>query len=119
MVAGALTWFGVMLVLMTLVATVFAPSLATIGASIGFAGARVIKDTTQAELPPGFQLQVFAAEPDVRQPIGIATDSRGRLWVAENYTYSESAVNFHPTLRDRVIILEDRDHDGRADHRYR
>ena len=37
MVAGALTWFGVMLVLMTLVATVFAPSLATIGASIGFA----------------------------------------------------------------------------------
>lgn len=29
------------------------------GASIGFAGARVIKDTTQAELPPGFQTSEF------------------------------------------------------------
>ena len=29
------------------------------GAEIGFAGARVIKDTTQAELPPGFQTAEF------------------------------------------------------------
>jgi len=29
------------------------------GAMIGFAGARVIKDTTQAELPPGFQTSEF------------------------------------------------------------
>jgi acetyl-CoA carboxylase carboxyl transferase subunit beta len=29
------------------------------GAKIGFAGARVIKDTTQAELPPGFQTAEF------------------------------------------------------------
>ena len=29
------------------------------GAMIGFAGARVIKDTTQAELPPGFQTAEF------------------------------------------------------------
>ena len=69
------------------------------------------------ELPPGFQATLFAAEPDVQQPIAMTTDSRGRLWVAENYTYSENAVNFHPNLRDRVVILEDRDHDGRFDHR--
>jgi acetyl-CoA carboxylase carboxyl transferase subunit beta len=29
------------------------------GAMIGFAGPRVIKDTTQAELPPGFQTAEF------------------------------------------------------------
>lgn len=69
------------------------------------------------ELPEGFHATLFAAEPDIQQPIAISTDSRGRLWVAENYTYSENAVNYHPTLRDRVVILEDRDGDGRQDHR--
>ena len=53
-------------------------------------------------LPPGFRLSVFAAEPDVQQPIAMATDPKGRLWVAENYTYSESAVGYHPQLRDRI-----------------
>jgi acetyl-CoA carboxylase carboxyl transferase subunit beta len=33
--------------------------LAEPGAMIGFAGARVIKDTTQSELPPGFQTSEF------------------------------------------------------------
>ncbi|MBM3846495.1 MAG: dehydrogenase, partial [Verrucomicrobia bacterium] len=68
-------------------------------------------------LPPGFNATVFAQEPDVQQPIAIATDSRGRLWVAENYTYSESGVNFHPSLLDQIVILEDADHDGRAEKR--
>ena len=36
--------------------------------------------------PEGFQVTLFAAEPEVRQPIGFTTDPRGRLWVAENYT---------------------------------
>src|SRR5262245_43593645 len=42
----------------------------------------------QTKLPPGFHLTAFAAEPDVHQPIAMATDARGRLWVAENYSYS-------------------------------
>src|SRR2546430_2094152 len=49
-------------------------------------------------LPPGFQATLFAGEPDVRQPIAMTFDSRGRLWVAENYTYSESAINYDPKL---------------------
>jgi acetyl-CoA carboxylase carboxyl transferase subunit beta len=36
--------------------------LAEPGAMIGFAGPRVIKDTTQAELPPGFQTAEFLLE---------------------------------------------------------
>lgn len=69
------------------------------------------------ELPPGFRATAFAAEPDVRQPIAMTTDPRGRLWVAENYTYSERGVDFHPELRDRIVILEDSDNDGRFDRR--
>ncbi len=68
-------------------------------------------------LPPGFRATVFAAEPDVAQPIAMATDARGRLWVAENYTYSERGVSFHPELRDRIVIFEDTDNDGRFDRR--
>ena len=69
------------------------------------------------KVPDGFQVTLFAAEPDVQQPIAITTDERGRLWVAENYTYSESKVNFNDSLRDRIVILEDTDGDGRFDER--
>ncbi|MGE0756114.1 MAG: PVC-type heme-binding CxxCH protein [Pirellulaceae bacterium] len=68
-------------------------------------------------LPPQFRATLFAAEPDVRQPIALATDTRGRLWVAENYTYSDRETNFDLRLRDRITILEDRDRDGRYDKR--
>jgi putative membrane-bound dehydrogenase-like protein len=69
------------------------------------------------EMPPGFHCTVFAAEPDVAQPIAMATDSRGRLWVAENYTYSERTTTFTEELRDRIVIFEDTDNDGRFDRR--
>jgi len=68
-------------------------------------------------IPTGFHASVFAAEPDVQQPIAIALDARGRLWVAENYTYSEQKVNFSDQLRDRIVILEDTDGDGKFDKR--
>ncbi len=68
-------------------------------------------------LPSGFEITVFAAEPDVHQPIALATDDRGRLWVAENYTYSESSTNYSNQLRDRIVILEDVDGDGKFDDR--
>ena len=34
------------------------------------------------KLPAGFHASVFAAEPDVQQPIAMTFDARGRLWVA-------------------------------------
>ncbi|MFN0078797.1 MAG: PVC-type heme-binding CxxCH protein [Prosthecobacter sp.] len=69
------------------------------------------------ELPPGFKCVVFAAEPDVRQPIAMSWDAKGRLWVAENYTYAENPIRWDTKLRDRVIILEDKDGDGKHDGR--
>lgn len=68
-------------------------------------------------VPEGFHVGVFAAEPDVQNPIGMCWDARGRMWVAENYTYAESAKKFDLALRDRVIILHDADHDGKAESR--
>ena len=71
----------------------------------------------ELRLPEGFEATLFAGEPDVHQPIGMTFDSRGRLWVAENFTYSEVAVNFADDLYDRILILEDKDGDGRHDER--
>lgn len=73
--------------------------------------------TSSWTLPPGFQVSLFAAEPQVTQPIAIALDGRDRLWVCENETYSDVSVNFDLTRHDRIVILEDTDHDGRADSR--
>ncbi|MEZ5324564.1 MAG: GDSL-type esterase/lipase family protein [Verrucomicrobiales bacterium] len=71
----------------------------------------------QMELPDGFHATVFASEPDVRQPISMALDSRGRLWVAECYTYAEASVGYAMQLRDRLVIFEDVDGDGHFDKR--
>lgn len=68
-------------------------------------------------LPEGFKATLFAAEPEVQNPIAMAWDARGRLWIAENYTYAERAVKFDLRLRDRVLIFEDRNGDGRFSSR--
>src|SRR5262245_21546630 len=64
-------------------------------------------------LPEGFRVSVAAAEPDVRNPIACAWDERGRLWVAENYTYAERAKRFDMNLRDRVLIFDGLDEQGK------
>ena len=71
----------------------------------------------QMHLPPGFKATLFAAEPDVQNPIAMCWDERGRLWIAENYTYSDNKERFDLKLRDRIIIFEDTDNDGRFDKR--
>ena len=57
------------------------------------------------KLPHGFQVTLAAAEPRVRQPIAIAFDDRGRLWVAESYSYNGST--FTDLRNDRILIFED------------
>ena len=70
------------------------------------------------KLPPGFELQVFASEPHVQNPIAITTDERGRVWVAENYSWAGGgAGGFDGNQRDRIVVLEDQDGDGKHDKR--
>jgi putative membrane-bound dehydrogenase-like protein len=66
-------------------------------------------------VPEGFQVTLAAAEPDVRQPIAIAFDDRGRLWVAESYSYNGSKFTDEP--HDRILIFEDTTGDGVLDRR--
>ena len=68
----------------------------------------------QTYVEPGFRLELFAAEPDLVNPIDMDWDERGRLWVVESLdypnTYTDTRVG-----NDRIKILEDTDGDGRAD----
>ena len=66
-------------------------------------------------VPDGFRVTLFAGEPDIRQPNTFCIDDRGRLWIGENYTYSKHGWN--PDDRDRILIFEDTDNDGRFDRR--
>ncbi len=58
------------------------------------------------QCPPGFSVALVAAEPDVQNPIAMTWDKRGRLWIAENYTYSDRSQRFDLSLRDRVLIFD-------------
>lgn len=66
-------------------------------------------------LPPGFRATLFAGEPDVVQPIAFTFDPRGRLWVVECLSYPHWLRT--GTGKDRVLVFEDRDGDGRFDTR--
>jgi len=68
-------------------------------------------------LPSGFSVSVFAAEPDVVQPVAMNFDDRGRLWVVEMLTYADAKTNFDLSLHDRITIFEDTDGDGHFDKR--
>src|SRR5437660_6279997 len=65
-------------------------------------------------VPEGFEVRLFAAEPDVINPVAMTWDERGRLWVLELYEYPLGAPP-GTKPRDRIKILEDTDNDGRAD----
>ncbi|MFM9092579.1 MAG: PVC-type heme-binding CxxCH protein, partial [Verrucomicrobiota bacterium] len=70
---------------------------------------------TGFRLVHGFQADLVAAEPDVRQPIAFAFDARGRIWIAEAHSYPNRQPEGQG--RDRVIILEDADGDGHFETR--
>src|SRR6266404_2210911 len=65
-------------------------------------------------LPEGFEIRLFASEPEVVNPVAMTWDERGRLWVLELYEYPLGAKPGQKP-RDRIKILEDTDADGRAD----
>jgi putative membrane-bound dehydrogenase-like protein len=64
----------------------------------------------------GFEVNLFASEDDgIPNPIAIRWDERGRLWVLQTSVYPQPTPEEVPN--DKIIILEDTDHDGRADKR--
>ena len=67
-------------------------------------------------VPDGFKVQVIAAEPDLHQPIALTTDTRGRLWVAEAYSYPIRREEGQGL--DRIVVFEDSDADGTFETRH-
>lgn len=99
----------------------------------GFPPEQAVQRMTVAD---GFEVQLVASEPLVRQPVAIDFDDRGRLWVIQYLQYPNPAglkrvqVDQHtrsqydrvpkppphgPRGADRLTILEDTDHDGQFD----
>jgi len=69
-----------------------------------------VYDPKQFLLADGLAMQPFALD-QLSNPCSIDVDDRGRVWVGE-------AVNYRKKSRkagDRILILEDRNNDGRAD----
>jgi putative membrane-bound dehydrogenase-like protein len=64
-------------------------------------------------VPPGWEVKVFAAEPDVINPIAFSVDERGRVWVLECFEYPKRTPKGQKP-RDRIKILEDPEGTGRA-----
>jgi glucose/arabinose dehydrogenase len=69
-------------------------------------------------LGPGLKVNLFASEkqfPELANPVQIAFDTKGRLWVAawKNYPHWQPKT----PMDDKLLILEDTDGDGRADKR--
>jgi len=79
------------------------------------AGLAPLEAAKAMQAPPGFSVSLFAGEPDVQQPIAMAMDDRGRLWIAEAYSYPVRVAD--DKARDRILIFEDVDQDGRFDKR--
>lgn len=70
-------------------------------------------------LPEDLEISLWAESPMFYNPTNIDIDVKGRVWVAEAVNYrnfnNDSAKFFHQQNGDRIIILEDTDHDGIAD----
>jgi putative membrane-bound dehydrogenase-like protein len=65
----------------------------------------------------GFEVNVWASEPMMSQPMAFCWDDKGRLWIAENLDYESRGSGFSNNGQSRILILEDTDKDGKADKR--
>lgn len=65
----------------------------------------------------GFNVNAWAAEPMITQPMAFCWDDKGRMWIAENRDYESRGSGFANSGDSRILILEDTDRDGVADSR--
>lgn len=65
------------------------------------------------QIEPGFRIEPYLTEPDIRSPVAMEFDENGRLYVVEDPGYP---LNPEGKL-GRIILLEDTNRDGRPDRR--
>lgn len=77
------------------------------------------KERLGFHLPPGFEIRLFASEPQIAKPLNIAFDEKGtgknktRVWLTQSIEYPYPSTEAEPS--DAVMVLEDSSGDGTAD----
>jgi putative heme-binding domain-containing protein len=71
------------------------------------------EERAKFKVPPGFEIQLVASEPEIQKPMNLAFDTRGRLWVTHSVEYPFAAAP-GTTPRDGLTVLEGFGPDGRA-----
>lgn len=67
-------------------------------------------------LPEGYRLELVASEPMIKEPVAVAWDGNGRMYVAEMLTYMQDAdASGEQVPVSRISLLEDTDNDGKMD----
>ena len=66
------------------------------------------------QVPVGFEVSLFASEPQIANPTAIAWDEKGRCWVAETLDYPND-MKITGDGKDSIKILEDLNGDGKCD----
>ncbi len=72
---------------------------------------------TKIEVAEGYKMELFAAEdqfPDLANPVQMAFDNKGRLWVSTMASYPHYRIG-DPRPKDKLLIFEDTNKDGKAD----
>jgi len=61
----------------------------------------------------GFEVNLYAADPQIAKPIQMNFDAQGRLWIAASEVYPQ--IKPGEKANDKILIVEDQDGDGTAD----
>lgn len=67
-------------------------------------------------LPKGYHMELVASEPMINEPVGIAWDADGKLYVAQMDTYMQDIDGTNQDMPwSKIMLLEDTDNDGKMD----
>ena len=89
------------------------PSIKVSRGGGGVGGLAPAEALAALDVAEGLQVETFASEPTILSPSCMDIDSKGRVWIGEIVNYRS-----HSKKRpegDRILVLEDKDHDGKAD----
>src|SRR5262249_58901471 len=64
------------------------------------------ESVARMKVADGFEVKLFAAEPQIVNPIAMTVDEKGRVWVVECFEYPKRTAK-GKMPRDRIKILED------------
>ena len=76
----------------------------------------VAENMAELKVADGYEMNLFASEeqfPELRNPVQISFDARGRLWVVTMPSFPHTVPGLTPP--DKILILEDTNNDGKAD----